>query len=281
MLVHADRQHPRIGVERGLHPIAVVRVDIHVGDALGAVSQQPGDCDRRVVVHAEPAGVRGHGMMHAARDAGPVLSRAGPDSAGRCQGRPGNQRRRLVHAGKDRVILGAQPEHPRDPELGPLQALAGIGVLSPAADRLHCRHVRRVMDKLQVRVGGRGWNGHGHPGLAPQPELVRKPHRQLHPHRCHRMARPEVIVGEPLVPGHMQAAGHLPQPLCRPGAPCRTHRTTVCCTRWQISRAWSNPPEPPARLPARPDPAYRPGLRLSLGVPNGRTDHPGPLTAGP
>ena len=76
MLVQADRQHPRIGVERGLHPVAVVRVDVHVADPLGALSQQPGDRDRHVVVDAEPAGMRGHGVMHAARDAGPVLGRA-------------------------------------------------------------------------------------------------------------------------------------------------------------------------------------------------------------
>ena len=51
------------------------------------------------------------------------------------------------------------------------------------------------MHKLQVRVGGQGRGGHGHAGQAPQPELVRKPHRQLHPHRRHRMARPEADEG--------------------------------------------------------------------------------------
>ena len=150
---------------------------------------------------------------------------AGPDRTGRGQGRPGHQRRRLVHAGKDRVVLGAQPEHPRDPELGRLQAVTGVGVLSPAADRLYCLNVRRVMDKLQVRVGGRGRGGHGHAGLGPQPELVREPHRQLHPHRRQRMARPEVIVSQPLVPGHMQAAGHLPPPFLTPVG-CRAERTS-------------------------------------------------------
>ena len=231
MLVQADREHPRIGVERGLHPVAVVRVDVHVGDPLGALSQQPGDRDRRVVVNAEPAGVGGHGVVHAARDAGPVLSRARPDSAGRGQGPPGHQRRRLVHAGEDRVVLGAEPEHPRDSQLAPLQAPAGIGMLSPPADRLHRADVRRVMHQIQVRVGGRGRGGQGHAGQGPQPELVREPHRELHPHRRQRMTRPEVIVSQPLVPGHMQGARHRARPLCRRGPPCRTRQMTVSCTR--------------------------------------------------
>ena len=37
-----------------------------------------------------------------------------------------------MHAGEDRVILSAQPEHPRDAELGPLYAVAGIGVIAAA-----------------------------------------------------------------------------------------------------------------------------------------------------
>ncbi len=96
-LVQADGQHPRIGVERGLHPVAVMGVDVHVGHPLDAVFQQPGDRDRRVVVHAEPAGTRGHGVMHAARDAG-----AGP--------RPGSPRSPGPTPGAYRLVPGAQPE---------------------------------------------------------------------------------------------------------------------------------------------------------------------------
>ncbi len=82
MLVQADRQHPRIVIERGLHPVAVVRVNVHVGDALGAASQQPRDRDRDVVADAEPAGMRGHRVMHAARD-----GRAGPGQTARAAAR--------------------------------------------------------------------------------------------------------------------------------------------------------------------------------------------------
>ena len=219
MLVQADRQHPRVGVERGLHPVAVVRVDVHVGDAPGALPKQPGDRDRRVVVDPEPARAGGHRVMHAARDAGPMLDRARPDGTGCGQGGPGHQCRRLMHAGEDRVVPGAQPGRPRVAELGRLQT-AGTKVVGPAADRLHGRDVLRLMHKLQVRVSCGGRGGHGHPRLIPQSELVREPHRQLHPYRCQRMARPEVIIRQPLTPGHMHSAGHLPQPLCRREMPC-------------------------------------------------------------
>ncbi len=218
MLVQADGQYPRVVIKRGLYPVAVVRVDVHVGDALGALPQQPGDRDRDVVVHAEPAGMRGHGVVHAARDAGPVLGRPGPHRAGRGRGRPGHQRRCLVHAGEDRVVLGAQPEHPLGAQLGFRQAVPGVGMLSPPADRLHIRDVPRVVDQLQVCIGGRGRGGHGHAGQVPQPELMREPHGQLHPHRRHRMLGPEVIVDQALVPRHVHRAGHLPQPPRHRGA---------------------------------------------------------------
>jgi len=212
VLVQADRQHPGVVVERGLHPVAVVRVDVHVGDAPGTLPKQPGDRDRHVVVDPEPARAGGHRVMHAARDAGPVLGRARPDSTGCGQGGPGHQCRRLLHAGEDRVVPGAQPEPPRVVELGRVQT-AGTKVVGPATDRLDGRNVPRLMHKLQVRVSRWGRGGHGHPRLIPQSELVREPHRQLHAHRCQRMTRPEVIVSQPLIPGHMHGAGHLPTSL--------------------------------------------------------------------
>ena len=110
MLVQADRQHPRIVIEGGLHPVAVVHVDVDVGDPLRALPEQPGDRDRRVVVHAEPARAAAHRVVQPARDARAMLRRAGPDRTGRRQGRSRHQRRRVVHAGEYRVILGAQAE---------------------------------------------------------------------------------------------------------------------------------------------------------------------------
>ena len=53
-LVDADRQHPGVTVEGGLYAVAVVHVDVDVGDPLRAELQQPRDGDRRVVEDAEP-----------------------------------------------------------------------------------------------------------------------------------------------------------------------------------------------------------------------------------
>src|SRR5215831_19428449 len=66
MLVQADGQHPWVGPERRLHAVTVMHVDVDIGHPLGTLAKQPFDGDRRVVVHAEPAGVAGHGMMQTA-----------------------------------------------------------------------------------------------------------------------------------------------------------------------------------------------------------------------
>jgi len=49
VLVHADREHPRVVEEGVLHPVPVVRVDIDVGRPVSTRGQQPADRDRRVV----------------------------------------------------------------------------------------------------------------------------------------------------------------------------------------------------------------------------------------
>ena len=110
MLVQADRQHPRIVVEGGLYPVGVVHVDVDVGDPLGSRQEQPGDSDRRVVVHAEPARAAADRVMQAASDARAMPRRAGPHCPGGGQRGTGHQRRRVVHAREYRVVLGAQAE---------------------------------------------------------------------------------------------------------------------------------------------------------------------------
>ncbi len=52
-----------------------------------------------------------HAVVQAAGQAGPVLRRRRPDRAGRRQRGPGYHRGRLMHAGEQRVVLGAQPVH--------------------------------------------------------------------------------------------------------------------------------------------------------------------------
>ena len=44
VLVQRDRQHPRVVVERGLHPVAVVDVDVDVGDPLGRRASSSRGC---------------------------------------------------------------------------------------------------------------------------------------------------------------------------------------------------------------------------------------------
>ena len=80
--MQADREHPRVVVEDGLHTIAVMHVHVHVGDPLAAGIQQPADGDRQIVVDAEAAGVIGHRVMQPAADVAGSLDLTAPDSAG-------------------------------------------------------------------------------------------------------------------------------------------------------------------------------------------------------
>ena len=52
-LVQADREHVGVALEDVLHAVAVVHVDVDVGDAMAAVLE-PLTRDRGVVVRAEP-----------------------------------------------------------------------------------------------------------------------------------------------------------------------------------------------------------------------------------
>jgi hypothetical protein len=52
-LVHADGEHAWVVVEGGLDAVAVVHVEVDVGDALVTLPEQPRDRDGRVVEHAE------------------------------------------------------------------------------------------------------------------------------------------------------------------------------------------------------------------------------------
>ena len=73
VLVDRDRQHTRVVVEDELHAIAVMDVDVDVGDPLGACLEQPRDRDRRIVVHTEPRGPLGHRVMKSTRRVERVL----------------------------------------------------------------------------------------------------------------------------------------------------------------------------------------------------------------
>jgi hypothetical protein len=65
-LVQRHREHARVGGEHPLDPVAVVHVDVDVGDALRARSRAARRSRRRVVVDAEPGRAVGHRMVQPA-----------------------------------------------------------------------------------------------------------------------------------------------------------------------------------------------------------------------
>jgi hypothetical protein len=111
-------------------------------------------------------------------------------------GRARDERRCLVHAGEGRVVLGAQAEAEHR------------GAWLPGAGPPHRRDVTRVVHQLKLRVRGGRRGPDRHPGLGEQAEGPGQLDRQLDPDRRERMAGPEVVRGQPLVPRDVQRAGH-------------------------------------------------------------------------
>jgi len=195
MLVQADRQDPGIVPERGLDPVAVVDVHIDVGDAFGALGEEPGDGDRRIVVDAEPRGVRAHRVMQPAGDVHgvpghpvPHLARGGDRGADDARGG-------FVHAGEVRVVLGPETEtlplgmrhvrgapHRRD-VVGSVDQFQGLVISTGNSDDLDSR---RLQDT----------------------ERGRERHREFDPHRRERMVVAEVVLQEPVVPRNAQRLSH-------------------------------------------------------------------------
>ena len=107
-LVDRHRQHPGVVVERGLHAVAVVRVDVDVGDLVDARVEQRLDAQRDVVVDAEAGGVVGHRVVQAAAEIDRPVDLAAGDRLRRVDRPTGDQRGVVVHAGEDRVVRGAE-----------------------------------------------------------------------------------------------------------------------------------------------------------------------------
>ena len=97
-------------VKRVLNAVAVVGVDVHVGDAQPAIEQVV-DGDHRVVEHAETAGVAGGGMMQTAADVERGLNISVGDHAGGVQRGAGAEHGGLVHARVGWVVAAlGEPE---------------------------------------------------------------------------------------------------------------------------------------------------------------------------
>ncbi len=110
VLVDRDREHARLVPEDRLDAVAVMDVDVDVGDSLGAFPKQPGDRDGRVVVDAEAARPGGHRVVQSAGGVERVELLPSPDGAGGLDGGACHQRAGLVHPVEDRVVPGAVAE---------------------------------------------------------------------------------------------------------------------------------------------------------------------------
>jgi len=166
-LVEADRHHPGVVVEDLLDPVAVVDVDVDVGDPLGTVVEQPPDPDRDVVVDAEPARLVGHRVVQATRDVRRVEPFPRPHLANRLDRGADDVGGSLVHPLEGRIVRRTQTVVFVEP----------AGVL---ACRFHGFQVAGTVhgrDEL-VRRHRRGHRGEQ---LTDQAELRRQPHRQVDP----------------------------------------------------------------------------------------------------
>jgi hypothetical protein len=124
--------------------------------------------------------------------------RAGPYCPGGGQGGTGHQRRRVVHALEYRIVLGAQAESQRRRARFRAARLPDRGDVAPQVHR------------LQLPVGGWRRALDRHSGRREQAEGAGQLDRQLDPHRRQRVAGPEVVTREPVIPGNMQRTGHTP-----------------------------------------------------------------------
>ncbi len=146
-LVQADRAHPRVVVEGGLHAVAVVGVQVDVQHPQRPGPGAAGDGHGDVVDQAEPDRAAPLGVVQAGHGREHVGQVAGRDRVQRGHGRPRDQPGRLVHA-RERPVVADQPEPGR---------LRRVGRRRPGGREAGQRlQVVAVVDQLQVGVGGRG-----------------------------------------------------------------------------------------------------------------------------
>jgi len=215
-LVEGDGQDPGIAVEDRLGAVAVVHVDVDVGDAPDAVAQQPGDGDGDVVVDAEAARLGGHGVVQPAGGIEGVLRASREHRRGRGQRGSDDAGGRLVHAREDGVVAGSEPEAPPRPLLAvprPAHRLdVGLGV---DEEELVGRRVprRRLDDAVAVDEA------------VVEDQLA----RQHHPLGPERVLEPVVVPGRVApVPHQLHPRAHLARHC---GAPPGQPGTRLRCSQ--------------------------------------------------
>ena len=190
-LVDRARQHPRLLEEDPLGAVAVVDVDVDVGDALGAGVEQRLDRDGGVVVDAEARGAVGDRVVQAAAGdeglVGPPLPHGHRPRHRRAADRGG----RLVHA-RERRGVAARGE-------APLAGLPGRGQrrvrrCSGAPPR---RRPARGPARSSASVAGVGATGRTS-GCSVEPVRPDQVDRELAPQRRHRVVVAEVVRGPAL-----------------------------------------------------------------------------------
>ena len=178
-LVAGERQHVRVAVEGELDPVAVVGVDVHIGN-LPVLATQGLDGEHRIVDIAEARGAVRHGVMQAAREMEGAGRLAVEDELGGQERAARGELGRLPETWEDRVVSGAEPvaggvRHPVSTAHGP-EDLHVLRRVEPR-DRLHGGGLRREHLELRSRREAIG---------------LHEPPRQPQPLHAQRVLRPVV-----------------------------------------------------------------------------------------
>ncbi len=151
VLVEGDGEHAVVVVEGVLYPVAVVDVDVDVGNAQPLL-QQPVDGYGRVVEDAEAGGEVGAAVMQTAAVAEGDVAVAADQELGGLQSAAHFQPFGVDHAGKDGIVAGAE-------------IVSGGGHAGLAgAEGAHGVDVVSGMEEGQLVVGGRPGRDDAHVG---------------------------------------------------------------------------------------------------------------------
>ncbi len=190
-----------------LHSVAVVSVDVDVGDAVVAVVEQPRNRHSRIVVDAESRSPIRHRVVHAAADADRAPRTSRSDFLRCGQRAAGEDRTCFVHVREDRVVLGTEP-------VGNILAAHTV-----------VRRVTRVFDRCKIcrcvdseEVGiGRGTRFEKFDALE-KSEASRECHREIEASGIHR------VIGAPPIAQVLRTPHHDSIRSRRRGVPVRSDR---------------------------------------------------------
>ena len=178
-LVGRDRQHVRVAVERVLHAVAVMRVDVDIKDAHASRAQAQ-DRQHRVVHVAEARRACGHRVVQAAREVERAVGAAVGHQVGGQQRAGGAEASGVPEAGEHGVVAGAEAEARR--QLRCPAAVAGLQ---------HLEIFGVVVDR-ELRLGGGLGRAHDRVRQRREPVGLHEPPCEPEPLHAQRMLRPVV-----------------------------------------------------------------------------------------